>query len=141
MASFGTFSFAQTAHRANPSLAVSLVVAGLTALVLPLRRVWPAPSFGVMVFMAALLGQWPVRGALLPVALAIGLYTVAATMRRTAALFAGLRKHPPATWPSSATRRSDANANGPAPWPQRCTGARIAWEMHDSVGPPAHPPF
>jgi hypothetical protein len=39
VASSLTFSFAQTAHPAHPSLAVSLVVAVLTALVLPLRRV------------------------------------------------------------------------------------------------------
>ena len=42
VASFGTFSFAQAAHPAHPPLAVSLVVAVLTALVLPLRRVCPA---------------------------------------------------------------------------------------------------
>src|ERR1022692_4676081 len=88
VASFGTFSFAQTAHPALPALAVSLVVAVLTALVLPLRRVWPGPVFAVMVLMAAMLAQWPVRGALLPVALAIGLYTVAVTMSRATALVA-----------------------------------------------------
>jgi signal transduction histidine kinase len=38
--------------------------------------------------MAAVLAQWPVRGALLPVALAIALYTVAAMMSRTTALVA-----------------------------------------------------
>ena len=38
--------------------------------------------------MAAVLAQWPVRGALFPVALAIALYTVAATMSRTTALVA-----------------------------------------------------
>ena len=88
VASFGTFSFAQTAHPAHPSLAVSLVVAVLIALVLPLRRIWPGPVFGVVVLMAAVLAQWPVRGALFPVALAIGLYTVAATLSRTTALVA-----------------------------------------------------
>ena len=46
---FGMFSFARTAHPAHPPLAVSLVVAVLTALVLPLRRVWPGPVFGVTV--------------------------------------------------------------------------------------------
>jgi len=94
VASFGTFSFAQTAHPAHPSLAVSLVVAVLTALVLPLRRVWPGPVFGVMVLMAAVLAQWPVRGALLPVALAIGLYTVAATMSQcpVAGLYVSTRR-------------------------------------------------
>jgi DNA-binding CsgD family transcriptional regulator len=79
LASFGTFSFAQTAHPAHPALAVSLVVAALTALVLPLRRVWPGPVFCVVVLTAAVLAQWPVRGALFPVALAICLYTVAAS--------------------------------------------------------------
>jgi signal transduction histidine kinase len=88
LTSFGTFSFAQTAHPAHLPLAVSLVVAVLIALVLPLRRVWPGPVFGVMVLTAAVLAQWPVRGELFPVALAIGLYTVAATMSRTTALVA-----------------------------------------------------
>jgi len=90
LASFGTFSFAQTAHPAHPPLAVSLVVSVLTALVLSLRRVWPGPVFGVTVLMAAVLAQWPVRGALFPVALAIGLYTVAATMSRATALVAAV---------------------------------------------------
>jgi hypothetical protein len=57
MASFGSFSFAQTAHPAHPPLAVSLVVAVLTTLVLPLRRVWPGPVFGVVVLMAAVLAH------------------------------------------------------------------------------------
>jgi signal transduction histidine kinase len=42
------------------------------------------------VLMAAVLAQWPVRGALFPVALAIGLYTVAATMSRATALVAAV---------------------------------------------------
>ena len=88
VASFATFSFGQAAHPAHPPLAVSLVVAVLTALVLSLRRVWPGPVFGVMVLMAAVLAQWPVPGELFPVALAIALYTVAATMSRSAALVA-----------------------------------------------------
>jgi signal transduction histidine kinase len=88
LASFGSFSFAQAVHPALPALAVSVIVAVLTALVLPLRRVWPGPVFAVMVLMAAVLAQWPVRGALLPVALAIGLYTVAVTMSRATALVA-----------------------------------------------------
>ncbi|HEY6493373.1 MAG TPA: hypothetical protein VIZ43_08880 [Trebonia sp.] len=88
VASLGTFSFGQAAHPAHPSLAVTLFVAVLTALVLPLRRVWPGPVFGVIVLMAAVLAQWPVRGELFPVALAIALYTVAATMSRSAALVA-----------------------------------------------------
>ena len=88
LASFGTFSFAQTAHPAHPPPAVSLVVAALTALVLSLRRVWPGPVFAVTVVIAAVLAQWPVRCALFPVALAICLYTVAASMNRTSALVA-----------------------------------------------------
>jgi signal transduction histidine kinase len=88
-ASFGTFSFAQAAHpAAHPPLAVSLFVAALTILVLPLRRVWPGPVLALMAVMAAVLVQWPVRGELMPVALAIALYTVAATMSRSAALVA-----------------------------------------------------
>jgi signal transduction histidine kinase len=90
LASFGTFSFAQTGHPGHPSLAVSLVVAVLTALVLPWRRVWPGPVFGVMVLIAAVLALGPVRGALFPVALAIALYTVAATMSRATALVAAV---------------------------------------------------
>jgi signal transduction histidine kinase len=87
-ASLATFSFGQAAHPAHPPLAVSLCVALLTLLVLPLRRVWPGPVFGVMVVMAAVLAQWPVPGELFPVALAIALYTVAATLSRPAALVA-----------------------------------------------------
>ena len=56
-----------------------MLVAVLTALVLTLRRVWPGPVFAVTVLMAAVLAQWPVRGELFPVALAISLYTVAVT--------------------------------------------------------------
>ena len=55
---------------------------------LSLRRVWPGPVFAVTVLMAAVLAQWPVRGALFPVPLAIALYTVAVTMSRTTALVA-----------------------------------------------------
>ena len=88
LASLLTFSFAQTAHPAHPPLAVSLVVVVLTVLVLPLRRVWPGPVFGVVVLMTAVLAQWPVRGTLFPVALAIALYTVAVTMSRATALVA-----------------------------------------------------
>ena len=86
--SFGSFSFAQTVHPPLPTLAVSLVVAVLTTLVLTVRRVWPVPVFAVVVLMAAVLAQWPVRGALFPVALAIALYTVAVTMSRATALVA-----------------------------------------------------
>jgi signal transduction histidine kinase len=88
LASLGTFSFAQPARLAHPPLAVSVVVAVLTALVLSLRRVWPGPVFAVVVVMAAVLAQWPVRGALSPVALGIALYTVAVTLARPAALAA-----------------------------------------------------
>ena len=88
LGSFGSYSFGQAARPPPPTLAVGLVVAVLTAVVLSLRRVWPGPVFGVVVLMAAVLAQWPVRGALFPVALAISLYTVAATMSRTAALVA-----------------------------------------------------
>jgi len=86
--SFGSFSFAQGAHPRLPTLAVSLVVAILTTVVLSLRRVWPGPMFGITVLMAAVLAQWPVRGALFPVALAIALYTVAVMMSRATALVA-----------------------------------------------------
>ncbi len=88
LTSFGTFSFAQTAHPARLPLAAGLVVAVLTLLVLPLRRVWPGPVFAVLVVMAAVLAQWPGRGELFPVALGIGLYTVAVTLSRTTALVA-----------------------------------------------------
>jgi len=88
LASFGSFSFAQTPHPPLPTLAVSLVVAILTTVVLSLRRVWPGPVFGITVLMAAVLAQWPVRGALFPVALAIALYTVAVMMSRATALVA-----------------------------------------------------
>jgi signal transduction histidine kinase len=90
LVSFGSFSFAQTPRPVHPALAVSLVVAALTALVLTLRRVWPVPVFGVVLLMAAVLGQWPVRGALFPFTLAIGLYTVAATMGRATAIAAAV---------------------------------------------------
>jgi len=105
VASFGLFSFAQTANPAHTALAVSLVVAVLTVLVLSLRRVWPGPVFGVMVLMAAVLAQWPVRGELYPVALAIALYTVAATLSRSAAL---VREHPPGLPGRAARPRSAA---------------------------------
>jgi signal transduction histidine kinase len=88
VASFLTFSFAQTAHPAHPPLAASLAVAVLTVPVLSLRRVWPGPVFGAVVLTAAVLAQWPVRGTLFPVALAIALYTVAATLSRRAAFVA-----------------------------------------------------
>jgi signal transduction histidine kinase len=88
LVSFGSFSFAQTPRPTHPALAVSVVVAALTALVLAVRRVWPVPVFGVILLMAAVLAQWPVRGALFPFTLAIGLYTVAATASRATAIVA-----------------------------------------------------
>ncbi len=86
--SFGSYSFSQVARPPPPTLAAGLVVAVLTVLVVSLRRVWPGPVFGVVVLMAAILAQWPVRGELVPVALAITLYTVAATLSRNTALVA-----------------------------------------------------
>ena len=65
-------------------------VAALTALALPLRRVWPGPVFGWTILAAAVLAVWPTHGALFPVALAIALYTVAATMRRREAVVAAV---------------------------------------------------
>ncbi|MGD0066909.1 MAG: sensor histidine kinase, partial [Streptosporangiaceae bacterium] len=88
LGSFGSYSFGQAAHPPPPTLAAGLVVAVLTLLVVSLRRVWPGPVFGVVVLMAAILAQWPVRGQLIPVALAITLYTVAATLSRNTALVA-----------------------------------------------------
>ena len=88
LGSFGSYSFGQAAHPPPPTLAVGLPVAVLTLLVVSLRRVWPGPVFAVVVLMAAVLAQWPVRGALFPVGLAISLYTVAATMSRATALVA-----------------------------------------------------
>ena len=67
-ASFGSFSFAQGTHPPFPTLAVSLIVAVLTAAV-------PA--------------QWPVRTELFQVAPAISLYTVAVTMSRITGFVAG----------------------------------------------------
>ena len=90
VASLAHFSFGQTAHPASLPLAASLGVAALTALALPLRRVWPGPVFGWTLLAAALLAVWPTHGALFPVALAIALYTVAATMRRAEALAAAV---------------------------------------------------
>ncbi|MGI8446602.1 MAG: sensor histidine kinase [Streptosporangiaceae bacterium] len=87
-ASLARFSFGQTAHSAHLALAASLIVAVLTAAALPLRRVWPGPVFLWTLLAAAVLAQWPAHGALFPVALAIALYTVAATMRRAEALAA-----------------------------------------------------
>ncbi len=87
-ASLAHFSFGQTAHPAHLSVAASLIVAVLAAGALPLRRVWPGPVFLWTLVAAAVLAQWPAHGTLFPVALAIALYTVAATMRRAEALAA-----------------------------------------------------
>jgi signal transduction histidine kinase len=89
-ASLARFSFGQAAHPAHLSLAAGALVAVLTAAALPLRRVWPGPVFAWTLLAAAVLAQWPDRGALFPVALAISLYTVAATMRRAEALAAAV---------------------------------------------------
>jgi signal transduction histidine kinase len=89
-ASVAHFSFGQMAHSAAPSSAAILISAALTALALPLRRVWPGPVFAWTVLAAAVLAQWPDRGALFPVALAISLYTVATMMRRAEALAAAV---------------------------------------------------
>ena len=89
-ASLARFSFGQTAHSGHLSLAAGLIVAVLTAGALPLRRVWPGPVFLWTLLAAAVLAQWPAHGALFPVALAISLYTVAATMRRAEALAAAV---------------------------------------------------
>ena len=90
VASLAHFSFGQTVHPAALPLAASLGVAALTALALPLRRVWPGLVFGWTILAAAVLAVWPTHGALFPVALAIALYTVAATMRRREALAAAV---------------------------------------------------
>jgi hypothetical protein len=94
-ASLAHFSFGQAGHASHLSLATRAIVAIVTAAALPLRRVWPGPVFVWTLLVAALVAQWPDRGALFPVALAISLYTVAATMRRgqavaAAALMAGM---------------------------------------------------
>ena len=89
-ASLAHFSFGQTAHPVSLPVAASLGIAALTTLALPLRRVWPGPVFGWALLAAAVLAVWPTHGALFPVALAIALYTVAATMRRAAALAAAV---------------------------------------------------
>ena len=89
-ASLARFSFGQAVHPVHLSLAASALVAVLTAGALPLRRVWPGPVFVWTLLAAAALAQWPDKGALFPVALAISLYTVAAMMRRAEALAAAV---------------------------------------------------
>jgi hypothetical protein len=82
-ASLAYFSFGQTTHSAHLPLGASLAVAVLTAAALPLRRVWPGPVFLWTLLAAAVLAQWPAHGALFPVALAVSLYSVAVTLRRS----------------------------------------------------------
>ena len=89
-ASLARFSFGQAGQPVHLSLAAAVIVAVVTAGALPLRRVWPGPVFAWTLLAAAVMAQWPDRGALFPVALAISLYTVAATMRRAQALAAGV---------------------------------------------------
>ena len=89
-ASLARFSFSQAGHAIHLSLAAGAIVAVVTAAALPLRRVWPGPVFVWTLLAAAVMAQWPDRGALFPVALAISLYTVAATMRRAQALAAAV---------------------------------------------------
>jgi signal transduction histidine kinase len=89
-ASLAHFSFGQAAQAPHLSLAAGAVVVVVTAGALPFRRVWPGPVFVWTLLVAVLLAQWPVKGALFPVALAISLYTVAATMRRVQALTAAV---------------------------------------------------
>ena len=88
--SLAHFSFGQAGHARHLSLAAGVIVAVVTAAALPLRRVWPGPVFVWTLLAAAVIAQWPDRGALFPVALAISLYTVAATMRRVEALAAAV---------------------------------------------------
>jgi signal transduction histidine kinase len=89
-ASLARFSFGQAGHAAHLSLAAGALVAVAGAAALPVRRVWPGPVFAWTLVAAVLLAQWPDPGALFPVALAISLYTVAATMRRAEALAAAV---------------------------------------------------
>ena len=89
-ASLAHFSFGQTAHPASLPAGGQPGCRGPDRPALPLRRVWPGPVFLWTLLAAAVLAQWPARGALFPVALAISLYTVAATMRRAEALAAAV---------------------------------------------------
>ena len=125
LGSFGSYSFGQAARPPPPTLAVGLVVAVLTAVVVSLRRVWPGPVFGVVVLMAAVLAQWPVRGALFPVALAISLYTVAATMSRATALVAA------ALAVAVEAPRPARAAGMTAGWPRstRSSRSRVSWSQ------------
>jgi signal transduction histidine kinase len=88
--SLAHFSFGQAGHAGHLSLGAAVIVAVVMAAALPLRRVWPGPVLMWTLLAAAVLAQWPDRGALFPVALAISLYTVAAMMRRSQALAAAV---------------------------------------------------
>jgi signal transduction histidine kinase len=88
--SLAHFSFGQAGHASHLSLGAGVIVVVVTAAALPLRRVWPGPVFVWTLLAAAVIAQWPDRGALFPVALAISLYTVAATMGRVEALAAAV---------------------------------------------------
>jgi signal transduction histidine kinase len=89
-ASLAHFSFGEAGHAAHLPLAAGVLVAVLTAVALPLRRVWPGPVFAWTVLAAGAAAQWPDRGALFPVALGISLYTVAALTRRAVAVAAAV---------------------------------------------------
>jgi signal transduction histidine kinase len=88
--SLAHFSFGQAGQASHLALAAGVIVVVVTALPLVLRRIWPGPVLVWTVLAAAVLAQWPDRGALFPVALAISLYSVAATMRRVQALAAAV---------------------------------------------------
>jgi hypothetical protein len=89
-ASLAHFTFGQAGRPAQLSLAAGALVVVLAPAALPLRRVWPGPVFAWTILAAAAPAQWPDRGALLPVGLAISLYTVAVMMRRTVAVAAAV---------------------------------------------------
>ena len=89
-AALARFSFGQEGLPGHVPLAAGIVAAVLTAAALPLRRVWPGPVFGWTVLAAAVVAQWPDRGRVFPVALAISLYTVAAMMPRAEAVIAAV---------------------------------------------------
>ena len=89
-ASLARFSFGQAPHAAQLALGAGLLVVVATAVPLSLRRVWPGPVFAWTLLASAIVAQWPDRGAIFPVGLAISLYTVAATMRRAVAVTAAV---------------------------------------------------
>jgi signal transduction histidine kinase len=88
--SLAHFMFGQAGRPAHLSLAGAVLVAAGTSATLPLRRIWPGPVFGWTLLAAVAVAQWPDRGALIPVALAISLYTVAVLMPRAVALAAAV---------------------------------------------------